>query len=81
MILAGFVVFCFPHPVPITFHILHRRIIRDINVGHIIQISKICNLIAFSVGHIANLCQVIFRENVMLVDRILGSACSQNEIL
>ena len=81
MIFAGFAVFCFPHPVPIPFHVLFRRVIGDINIGHIIQIGKICNLIAFPVGHISNLCQVVFGEDVMLIDRILGSACAQNEIL
>ena len=56
-------------------------LVRNLDVGGVVEIGKVCDLVPVTVAGKTNAGQVVFRENVMLVDSILRSAGTQDEIL
>ena len=80
MILAGFPVAIFPQLLPVVSDIVFRCLIRNFNICRIVQIGKVCDLIAIPVIGVTDICQIFFGEDVMLVDCILCSAGTQNKV-
>lgn len=56
----------------ISFYIILWWGIGNIYICHIIQISKVCNLISIAIILISYLCKIVFRVYVMLIYRIFA---------
>src|SRR5574344_544925 len=52
----------------ITINIVSRRIIGNVDVGDIIQICEVCNLVPISVICNSNCSKIILREDMVLVN-------------
>ena len=57
----------------IPFYIILWWGIGNIYICHIIQISKVCNLISIAIILISYLCKIVFRVYVMLIYRIFAT--------
>lgn len=57
-----------------------RRIIRDVDVGAVIKICEVGNLVAVSVAVYAYLPEIIFGEDMMFVDAAFGAVSARQPV-
>lgn len=80
MILTGFSISFFTKLMAVIGHIVNGWLIGDFDIGGKFQIGVIRNLISVTIGIKPNGSQVIFREDVMLINCVFRAARAKNKI-